>query len=260
MTLADWASAAAATLLIFLIVSPFEGEMTVPSEPVDAAENDYEYWQQLLLRDGLPGALRPTPTGSLTTNPAVRSSAERRRTTSKPSAAAAQQIDDDQRQIAAAKDVQTAASRPPPLPVDDPECAAGESVVDVNLASGAPPSAPLLRSSGQSAAPPAGPQLVKLSDVTSFPTIELRPRALPLRRRAHWFAEGSASTADPAPSRAQADANISMDGYDSGSRNAHRMRIEVRLAPRPLVVRRRVLGEGDDAPSRQQPDVLLGGV
>ena len=33
--------------------------------------------------------------------------------------------------------------------------------------------------------------------------------------------------------------------------------LEVHLAPRDLVVRRRVMGEGDDAPSREQPDVFL---
>ena len=256
------ASVAAAALMIALTAVPMSGEERTPPEPSDAdAADDYAYWQQQLRRAGLPSQTSGSGSASMKTEA----------THAKGSAGAG--VNRDRRRPANAGSAKRAPSPGPAAPSSPlPVLQASPPPLPSQSAS---PAAPPLRSGGPLAARPAGPQLVKFeppppppppprppqqAPTTTAPTIEvvLMPRPISIRRAAHvrWSGTRShpaASVGSAVESMAQPDAWVAaVDGRSRGSKR----RLEVRLTPRHLVVRRRVLGEGDDAPSREQPDVF----
>ena len=246
---------ALAALLIGLLLFPFAGERPISHEPHEVSNDDYEYWQQLRRRDGLPERPRSAfvPATKPQQQPASADSTPPQKAR-KPRATPKQPPMPPPSSPPPSKQLRSSTPPSPPPPSTPPpskeECAAPSSAAEVEAPS-IPDHAKLLRR-GPSITPIA-PQLVRPSPLPSPPPspqpsgstplrIQLEPRETTVRRRvaADTLANNRATPMAPAFTAATAASSSAAAA-------------SIRLTPRETIVRRRVVGEGaDDATSTDQ--------
>ena len=241
---------ALAALLIGLLLFPFAGERPISREPHEVSNDDYEYWQQLRRRDGLPERPRSAfvPATKPQQQPASADSTPPQKAR-KPQATPKQPPMPPPSSPPPSKQPRSTPPSPPP-PSTKEECAAPSSAAEAEAPS-IPDHAKLLRR-GPSITPIA-PQLVRPSPLPSPPPspqpsrstplrIQLEPRETTVRRRvaADTLANNRATPMAPAFTAATAASSSAAAA-------------SIRLTPRETIVRRRVVGEGaEDATSTDQ--------